>query len=75
VIIPQPLTEGITESTGVMKRWMLDAIVGVGSLVVFVILVLLLPAILPGEIGYLSALLLFVITISAGGYAIRGVSA
>lgn len=64
----------MTESTGVMKRWMLDAIVGVGSLIVFLILILLLPAVLPDEIGYLSALLLFVITISAGGYAIRGVS-
>ena len=64
----------MTQSTEVMKRWMLDAIVGVGSLVVFILLILLLPAILPGEIGYLSALLLFVITITAGGYAIRGVS-
>jgi hypothetical protein len=54
---------------------MLDAIVGVGSLIVFLVLILLLPAVLPGEIGYLGALLLFVITISAGGYAIRGVSA
>jgi|GEM_PF-967732 hypothetical protein len=64
----------MTESTGVMKRWMLDAIVGVGSLIVFLILILLLPAVLPDEIGYLGALLLFVLTISAGGYAIRGVS-
>ena len=65
----------MADSTGVMKRWMLDAIVGVGSLIVFLVLILLLPAVLPGEIGYLGALLLFVITISAGGYAIRGVSA
>jgi hypothetical protein len=65
----------MTQSTEVMKRWMLDAIVGVGSLIVFLVLILLLPAVLPGEIGYLGALLLFVITISAGGYAIRGVSA
>lgn len=56
-----------------MKRWMLDVIVGVGSLLIFLALVLLLPAVLPGEIGYLGALLIFVIVISAGGYAIRSV--
>lgn len=58
-----------------MKRWMLDAIVGVGSLIVFLVVILLLPVVLPGEIGYLGALLIFVATISAGGYLIRGVSA
>ncbi len=57
-----------------MKRWMLDAIVGLGSLIIFLILVLALPSFLPGAGGYLSALILFVICISAGGYAIRGVS-
>lgn len=57
-----------------MKRWMLDVIVGVGSLLIFLALVLLLPAVLPGEIGYLGALLIFVFVISAGGYAIRSVS-
>lgn len=57
-----------------MKRWMLDAIVGVGSLLVFLAVILLLPAFLPGEIGYLGALLIFVFIISAGGYAIREVT-
>ena len=57
-----------------MKRWMLDAIVGVGSLLLFLALILLLPAVLPGEMGYLGALLMFVVAISVGGYVIRGVS-
>ena len=54
---------------------MLDAMVGVGSLLLFLALILLLPAVLPGEMGYLGAMLIFVIAISVGGYAIRGVSA
>lgn len=56
-----------------MKRWILDAVVGVGSLILFLGLLLLLPRIFSGAVGYLSALLLFVIIITTGGYLIRDV--
>lgn len=74
MVLSEYLTDEMSYGNGIMKRWMLDAIVGVGSLLVFLAFVLLLPKILPGEIGYLGALLIFVTVISAGGYAIRGVS-
>lgn len=57
-----------------MKRWMLDTIVGLLSLVVFLVLVLVLPHVISGDIGYLIALLLFVAVICSGGYVIRNVS-
>lgn len=56
-----------------MKRWILDAVVGVGSLLLFLGFILLLPRIFSGGVGYLSALLLFVIIITTGGYLIRDV--
>ena len=54
-----------------MKRWMLDAVVGLGSLFIFLGLVIVIPMIIPGDIAYLIALLLFVGVISIGGYIIR----
>ena len=56
-----------------MKRWVLDAIVGVGSLILFLVFNLLLPRVFSGAVGYLAALLLFVIIIATGGYLIRDV--
>ncbi len=57
-----------------MKRWMLDAIVGVSSLIIFLMVLIILPAILPGSTSYLAALFLFIAVISGGGYLIRNVS-
>jgi hypothetical protein len=57
-----------------MKRWMLDAIVGVSSLIIFLVVLILLPAVLPGSTSYLIALFLFIGVISGGGYLIRNVT-
>ena len=54
-----------------MKRWMLDAIVGIISLIVYLVILLILPAFMTGGAPYLIALLLFIAVISAGGYFIR----
>lgn len=53
---------------------MLDAVVGVISLIMFAIFLLVLPSFISGGMSYLVALLLFVALISAGGYLIRDVS-
>ena len=57
-----------------MKRWMLDAIVGIISVLIFVLFLLILPSFLTGGIPYLVALLFFVAFISIGGYLIRDVA-
>lgn len=58
----------------IMKRWMLDAIVGVSSLIIFLVVLILLPVVLPGSTSYLIALFLFIGVISGGGYLIRNVT-
>lgn len=57
-----------------MKRWILDAIVGLLSLLLFIAALLVIPALVPGGAAYLIALFLFIGIISAGGYLIRNVS-
>ena len=57
-----------------MKRWILDALVGIISLVILNILILFLPGFLNAQTAYMVALLLFVITICVGGFLIRNVS-
>ncbi len=57
-----------------MKRWMLDAVVGVLSLIIFLVALIVLPVFLTGSTSYLVALFLFIAIISGGGYMIRDVN-
>ena len=51
-----------------MKPWILDAIIGIGSLVVLVLMLEVLPRLVEASFAYISALLLFVLTIFTGGF-------
>ena len=51
-----------------MKPWILDAIIGIGSLIVLVLMLEVLPLLLEASLAYISALLLFVLTICTGGF-------
>ncbi len=50
----------------------LDILTGVVSFVLFVLFLLLFPSILGPGLGYLLAILLFVIILSVSGYLIKG---
>lgn len=58
----------------IMKRWLLDAIVGVLSLIIFLAALLVIPAFIPGGDAYLVSLFLFIAVISGGGYLIRDIT-
>jgi hypothetical protein len=57
-----------------MKPWILDAIIGIGSLVVLVLMLEVLPLLVEASLAYISALLLFVLAICTGGFLASRVS-
>jgi hypothetical protein len=57
-----------------MKPWMLDALIGIGSLVVLVLMLKVLPLLVGVSLAYISALLLFVLTVCTGGFLVSRAS-
>ncbi|MBN1165611.1 MAG: hypothetical protein JXA44_00610 [Methanospirillaceae archaeon] len=56
-----------------MKRWMLDVLVGITSIIALLLLFLVMPIIFSPNYAYLIGLLLFLLIISIGGFLIRKV--
>jgi len=46
-----------------MKSWILDVVIGVGSLVTLILMLKFLPYMLEPSLAYISALLIFVLAI------------
>ena len=51
-----------------MKPVVLDVIIGIGSLIVFVLMLKVLPTVIEPSLGYLVSLLLFVLAVCTGGF-------
>lgn len=50
-----------------MKDWILDVIIGISAIILFTILLLALPHVLPAAYGYVAAFLIFVAYLTAAG--------
>ena len=50
-----------------MKDWILDVIIGISAIILFAILLLALPHVLPAAYGYVAAFLIFVAYLTAAG--------
>ncbi len=50
-----------------MKDWILDVIIGISAIILFAILLLALPHVLPTAYGYVAAFLIFVAYLTAAG--------
>jgi len=50
-----------------MKDWILDVIIGLSSIILFAILLLALPPVLPEAYGYVVAFLIFVAYLTVAG--------
>lgn len=64
---------GTKKTREYMDARILDVLTGLASLLVFIILLIALPKVLPGNTGiaYIIALVLFLITMSGAGYVIN----
>ena len=51
----------------IMKPWILDVIIGVGSLAVLILMLKFLPYVLEPSLAYISALLIFVLCVCSRG--------
>lgn len=51
-----------------MNRLALDATTSIASIVVLIIGVIVLPMILPASYAYITAIILFIVFMSVGGY-------
>ncbi|TAJ44648.1 hypothetical protein [Methanofollis fontis] len=56
-----------------MDPRLLDVITGVGSLLVFIAMLIVLPSMIPGSLGiaYILALIIFMVLMSGAGYIIN----
>ena len=56
-----------------MDARLLDVITGIASILVFIVFLVVLPAIIPGQIGlaYLLAFVLYVVAMGGAGYLIN----
>jgi len=52
----------------VMKPWILDVVIGVGSLIVLILMLKFLPSMMEPSLAYISALLIFALAVCSGGY-------
>ncbi len=50
-----------------MKDWILDVIIGISAIILFAILLLALPHVLPAAYGYVAAFLIFVAYLTIAG--------
>jgi hypothetical protein len=57
-----------------MKPWILDVVIGVGSLAVLILMLKLLPYVLEPSIAYISALLIFVLAVCSRGFFASAIS-
>jgi hypothetical protein len=57
-----------------MKPWILDVVIGVGSLIVLILMVKFLPKVVELSLAYISALLIFALVVCSGGYLISTIS-
>lgn len=53
-----------------MKDWMLDVIIGISAIILFAILLLALPQVLPAAYGYVAAFLIFVVYLAVAGLTV-----
>ncbi|HJJ29936.1 MAG TPA: hypothetical protein O0W87_02915 [Methanocorpusculum sp.] len=53
-----------------MKDWILDVIIGVSAIILFAILLLALPQVLPAAYGYVVAFLIFVAYLTGAGLTV-----
>ena len=53
-----------------MKDWILDVIIGVSAIILFAILLLALPQVLPAAYGYVAAFLIFVAYLTGAGLTV-----
>ena len=53
-----------------MKDWILDVIIGVSAIILFAILLLTLPQVLPAAYGYVAAFLIFVAYLTGAGLTV-----
>ncbi|MDD2470261.1 MAG: hypothetical protein PHU87_01750 [Methanocorpusculum sp.] len=53
-----------------MKDWMLDVIIGISAIILFGILLLALPQVLPAAYGYVAAFLIFVAYLTVAGLTV-----
>ena len=49
------------------KDWILDVAIGVSSIIIFAVMLLFLPTILPSAFGYVAAFLIFVLYLTLMG--------
>jgi len=56
-----------------MDARLLDVITGIASILVFVVLLIALPSVIPGQIGlaYLVAFVLYIVAMGGAGYLIN----
>ncbi len=53
-----------------MQDWILDVIIGVSAIIIFAILLLALPSVLPAAYGYVVAFLIFVAYLTTAGLTV-----
>jgi|GEM_PF-1171277 len=53
-----------------MKDWILDVIIGISAIILFAILLLALPQVLPAAYGYVAAFLIFVVYLAVAGLTV-----
>ncbi len=53
-----------------MQDWILDVIIGVSAIIIFAILLLGLPTVLPAAYGYVVAFLIFVAYLTIAGLTV-----
>jgi len=56
-----------------MDARLLDVVTGIASILVFIVLLMALPAVLPGQVGlaYLLAFVLYIVAMGGAGYLIN----
>ncbi|MCL2459782.1 MAG: hypothetical protein FWF19_00260 [Euryarchaeota archaeon] len=57
-----------------MKPWILDVVIGVGSLIVLILLLKFVPSVVEPSLAYISALLIFALVVCSGGYLASTIS-
>ncbi|HKM41023.1 MAG TPA: hypothetical protein VJY43_00455 [Methanocorpusculum sp.] len=53
-----------------MKDWILDVIIGISAIILFAILLLALPQVLPAAYGYVAAFMIFVVYLAVAGLTV-----
>jgi hypothetical protein len=58
----------------IMKPWILDVVIGIGSLIVLILMLKVLPYVLEPSLAYISSLLIFALAVCSRGFFASTVS-